>query len=139
MANVYQEAKFRVQADVAARSLPLEQLEHNLAAAEEVLKDLHSQAENMGRFISRTGDIISKKAYNSLLSYVQTEIPREFAVEVENSDTKFGVSDMLKMAASAVTVNLPWKDKEEAAKEQEKLLAPITDKINDYIRMKLEV
>lgn len=139
MANVYQEAEVQVQADEAARSLPLEQLEQNLAAAKEVLKGLHSQAENMSRFISRAGDIISKKVYNSLLSYVQTEIPREFAIEVENSDTKFGVSNMLKMAASAITVNLPWKDKKEAAKEQEKLLAPITDKINDYIRMKLEV
>lgn len=139
LANVYREAEVQVHADAAARSLPLEQLEQNFSAAKEVLKDLRSQAENMCRSINRTGDIISKKVYNSLLTYVQTEIPREFAIEVENSDTKFGISNMLKMAASAITVNLPWKDKEQAAKEQEKLLAPITDKINDYIRMKLEV
>lgn len=139
MANTYLNAKLQVQSDLAARQMPLEQLEKKLAESQEILDDLRIQADSMSHLIKNSGNVIAQKIYNSLLAYVQTDIPREFAAEIDKNETKFGVSNMLKLAASAITTNLPGKDKKQTKEDQALLLKPITDKIEDYIRLKLEI
>ena len=139
MANTYCSAKFQVESDAAARSVPIAQLEKNYTNAQTVFQDLKDQSEAMSNMIKRSGVVVSKRVFNSLLSYVQTEIPREFAAELESNDTKFGIGSMLKLAASAVSSNLPGKDKKEVEAEQERLLLPITERIEAYIQAKLEI
>lgn len=96
-------------------------------------------AENLRHLIKHQGHIIAKEVYMSLYTFVQRDIPREFAACVEHSDTKFGIADMLKLAEKALTANLPWSNAEEQRAAQEKLLKPITDRINKYIYEQLEV
>lgn len=139
MANTYYDASQLIEVEKTARALPLKTLEENIKRSEEILKANRADVERIRHIIQYQGQIIAKKVYMSLYTFVQTQIPREFAAAVENSDTKFGVKEMLRLSESALTANLPWKDPEEARATQERLLKPITDRINAYIYDQLEI
>ena len=131
MANVYQSAAKKIASEKKARALPLEELEKNAVEVQAALNDLRKQAEDMRKCIRATGSLVSGKIYNSMLNFAQNDIPREFASAVENEKVDFGFAGMMKMAGTMVKGTITRKDN---SAELNKILKPISDKVNNYIK-----
>lgn len=138
MANVYRDACNKVEEEKKARSLPLAQLEENAKLSSKVLEDLRAQANDMQRTVIKAGDLIGQKVYMNLVSYVQTDIPREFAADIENDKVDFGIGSMLRLAGVMLQGVLPRQDKQKLADKQEEIMKPLITKVNQYIKGKIE-
>lgn len=138
MANTYQSAQKQAAADKAVRSQSKEERENNAKLAQEKLEEAREKVEDIRRKVKNSGSLISKKLYTDLLSYVQTDIPREFRAYLENSKdlrSDFGVSSFVKLAFVNLLAALPIKSlKEKMTNEQIEILKPITNRINKYIK-----
>lgn len=138
MANTYFSAQQYVKNAAEMRQIPLIELQQRLESVSSVWDNLRTQANFMSNTIRLTGQTIAKKVFNSLLSTVMTTIPRDFEADVNAESIDFGLGRMLKIAGTSITANLPGKNRREVRAEQEQLLAPICDKIEEYIKSKLD-
>lgn len=142
MANTYQSAENQAAANKAVRSQSKEQREKNAELAREKLAEAKEKVEDIRGRVKSSGALISKKLYTDLLSYVQTDIPREFRAYLENSKdlrSDFGVTSFVKLAFVNMLGSLPIQSlKDKMTSEQVKVLSPITNRINKYIKEQLE-
>lgn len=142
MANTYQSAQKQVAADKAVRSQSKEEREKNAKLAQEKLEEAREKVEDIRHKVKNSGSLISKKLYTDLLSYVQTDIPREFRAYLENSKdlrSDFGISSFVKLAFVNLLAALPIQSlKEKMTSEQMEILKPITNRINQYIKDHME-
>ncbi len=142
MANTYQSAKKQAAANKAFRSQSKETREKNAKLAREKLDKAREKVEDIRGKVKNSGSLISKKLYTDLLSYVQTDIPREFRAYLENSKdlrSDFGCSSFVKLAFVNLLAALPVKSlKDKMTNEQIEILRPITNRINKYIKEQLE-
>lgn len=142
MANTYQSAEKKAAANKAARSQSKEQREKNAKLAWEKLDEAREKVEDIRSKVKNSGDLISKKLYTDLLSYVQTDIPREFRAYLEQSKdirSDFGITNFVKLAFVGALAALPFKSlKEKMTSQQIEILRPITSRINKYIKDKLD-
>lgn len=141
MANTYQSAQKQAAANKAVRLQSKEEREKNAKLAQEKLDEAREKVEDIRGKVKNSGALISKKLYTDLLSYVQTDIPREFRAYLENSKdlrSDFGVASFAKLAGVNLLATLPIKSlKEKMTNEQVKILQPITNRINKYIKDQL--
>lgn len=142
MANTYQSAEKQAAANKAVRSQSKEEREKNAKLAQEKLDEAKEKVEDIRSKVKSSGALISRKLYTDLLSYVQTDIPREFRAYLEQSTdlrSDFGVMSFVKLAFAGALATLPFKSlKEKVTSQQIEILRPITDRINKYIKDKLD-
>lgn len=141
MANTYQSAEKMAAANKAARSQSKEQKEKNAKLAREKLDEARETVEDIRSKVKNSGALISKKLYTDLLSYVQTDIPREFRAYLEQSKdirSDFGITNFVKLAFVSALAALPFESlKEKMTSQQIEILRPITNRIKKYIKDKL--
>lgn len=142
MANTYQSAEKQIAANKAVRSQSKEEREKNAKLAQEKLDEAREKVADIRGKVRNSGSLISKKLYTDLLSYVQTDIPREFRAYLENSKdlrSDFGAASFAKLAFVNLLAALPVKSlKDKMTNEQMEILRPITKRINKYIKEQLE-
>lgn len=130
MANTYQIATKNVLADKATRSQSKQERERNAVLARKKLDDAVDEVERIRKTMRDTAGQIAKKIYLDLYSYVQKDVPREFAAIAQNesSQIKFGMGKMLSLAGAVIGKN------DEKIKE---IYQPFMDSIEGYIKTKL--
>ena len=130
MANTYQIATKNVLADKATRSQSKQERERNAVLARKKLDDAVGEVERIRKTMRDTAGQIAKKIYLDLYSYVQKDVPREFAAIAQNesSQIKFGMGKMLSLAGAMIGKN------DEKIKE---IYQPFMDSIEGYIKTKL--
>ena len=142
MANTYQSAERHAKANKAVRSQSKEQREKNAALAQEKLEDAQEKVEDIRKTVKNSGALVSQKVYNNLVSFVQTEIPREFRAYLENSSdlrADFGAGSFMNLAFATALAGLPIKSlKDSMTAKQQEILRPITNRISKYIKDQLD-
>lgn len=141
MANTYQSAVNKVNADKAVRQTSKEERVRRSKEAEKELKKAQQQVDDIRATVKKSGELISQKLYNDLVGYVQTEIPRTYASYVSSKEgkPKFGMGDMLKLAGATIGQSLGSKEsKEKWAKKNQAILMPLVNYVNDYIKNSIE-
>ena len=130
MANTYQIATKNVLADKATRSQSKQERERNAVLARKKLDDAVDEVERIRKTMRDTAGQIAKKIYLDLYSYVQKDVPREFAAIAQNESyqIKFGMGKMLSLAGAVIGKN------DEKIKE---IYQPFMDSIEGYIKTKL--
>ena len=130
MANTYQIAAKTVAEEKAVRSQSKEDREKNAKLAEEHLNEAVSEVERIRKTVKDTAGQIAKKVYLDLCSYVQNDIPREYAsiATEEAKGMKFGMGKMVMLAGNTI-----FKREEEI----KKIYKPFMDFIEGYIKTKL--
>ena len=130
MANTYQIDTKNVLADKATRSQSKQERERNAVLARKKLDDAVDEVERIRKTMRDTAGQIAKKIYLDLYSYVQKDVPREFAAIAQNesSQIKFGMGKMLSLAGAVIGKN------DEKIKE---IYQPFMDSIEGYIKTKL--
>lgn len=130
MANTYQLAERSAAADKAVRSQSKEEREKNAQSARNTLVEAESDVERIRKTIKDSAGQIAKKVYLDLQSYVQSDMPREFAAIAadESAQIKFGIGNMLKLAGGMLSKN--------DAKVKE-IYQPFMNAIEGYIKTKL--
>lgn len=101
-----------------------------LFSQEKKLDDAVDEVERIRKTMRDTAGQIAKKIYLDLYSYVQKDVPREFAAIAQNesSQIKFGMGKMLSLAGAVIGKN------DEKIKE---IYQPFMDSIEGYIKTKL--
>lgn len=141
MANTYQTAEKNVNAEIAARSLSGTERKQRVAEAQTELKKAVDEVEGMRKTIKSSAGIVASSVYLDLVTYAQNDLPREFAASAKNKDfqNKFGMGGMLKLAGAMAASALPINGlRDWAARTQMNVLQPFADKINSYIKQKIE-
>lgn len=130
MANTYQIAAKSVVDAKAVRSQSQEERLKNAVLAKEKLDDAVSEVERIRKTMKDSSGQIAKKVYLDLHSYVQNDIPREFAAIAQNEagQIKFGMGKMMSLAGAMISRN----DKKTA-----EIYKPFMDSIEGYIKTKL--
>ena len=107
MANTYQLAAARVKKDKAARNTDKVERDKRAKNADKLLQTALTDVEHIESVVRTTGTNIANKLYLDMLSYVQTDIPREFAAIAsdESANVKFGMGKMFKLAIANITRN----------------------------------
>lgn len=143
MANAYQSAAEQVEANKAVRSQSQAEREKNAALAQKELDEAQKKVDEIRNTVNTSGTIIAQKVYNDLIRFVQNDIPREFDAYCENSGLAkslkedFGMMDMVKLATSMVMQKMPLQAIKEKAPDQAKILEPLVNRVNSYIKDQL--
>lgn len=131
MANTYQLASRSVEAAKIVRSQSKEERQMNAAKAKKKLDEAIQDVEHIKSVVRTSATTIANTTYLDLLTFVQDDIPREFAAIAsdEAKKTKFGMGKMLKLA----TANLFGKS--ETIKE---VYEPFLESVRNYTKSQLQ-
>ena len=131
MANTYQLASRSVEAAKIVRSQSKEERQINAAKAQKRLDEAMQDVEHIKSVVRTSATTIANKTYLDLLSFVQNDIPREFAAIAsgEAKRVKFGMGQMLKLA----TANLFRK-----SEKIEEVYQPFLESVQNYTKSQLQ-
>lgn len=138
MANIFQNAFYKEEEVKKARSLPIALMEERIKLSMEILEGLLPRIEGMRKTIAGASDMIGRKLFTNMVDFIMTEMPKEFNAEIENEKADFGLAAVLKLAGSILKGVMPWQDKETLKHEQAEIIEPFCDKVNIFIKGKME-
>lgn len=131
MVNTYQLALKSVETAKIVRSKSKEERRINAAKAQKRLDEALQDVEHIRNVVRTSATTIANKTYLDLLSFVQNDIPREFAAIAsgEAKKAKFGMGQMLKLA----TANFLRKNE-----KIEEVYKPFVDAVKNYTKSQLQ-
>ena len=141
MANTCQVAENNVRAEMAVRAMSGEERRRCVEEAEKELDAAVRKLEEMRATVKNAAGIAAQKLYLDLITYAQTDLPREFAAAARDKEfqNKLGITGLIRLAAAMSVMALPGDGLNRwAMNTQMNVLKPFADKVNGYIRQKLE-
>ncbi len=131
MANTYQLAARNVEAAKIVRSKGEAERKSNAAKAQKKLDEALQDVEHIKSVVRTSAGNIANKTYLDLLSFVQNDIPREFAAIAsdEAAKTKFGMGKMLKLAVANIT---------RKSEKVEEVYKPFIESVQNYTKSQLQ-
>ena len=138
MATSYQKAVQKVADDKKFRALDIEEREKRAQAAKKYLNAARQTIKDGEKAAHNRVDAISTRIFNSLLDFIDEELPERFEEHVRNEEVRatLGLSRILKLMGVGI---IGFFKKDYAKKRAREILTPFVERVNAYVNDQIKM